>query len=457
MREYDYILVYEHKVRELEALCLLKCELERRKHSVLILGLNSFEFYKSSNSICKKKYYAKVLGVFGCYNTNTLRMNVAQIVKFDKVINLQWEQMLAERRERGGTDHSISEIGKEVVHISWGHANRNRLVNDIGIAENKVFECGNMAFDFLSPDFDGYYYAKEEIHAFFDIPLNMKICTFFANFKGAGLNAEQLEQMGKQRGEDWIRTQKVAKQVKDISLEWLLRAAKEKNNIFFVYRPHPGEDTKRVEELIEKYDNIRVIRELSSKQWIKVSDYMFTWHSTVAIEAKFANKQCILLEPENCIVPKLEEAVIFQNAKGVTNYSEFIKTFDGIMIEDSLSQRQIESYFGKLGSKNSYVKVADAFEKVFSDDSYLLNEKINLYGVYEQENPRKRRGVFWAIDELVWGYLAICSVLKLKKKDKRMQEYQFIRKREKIECASKREIEKTCNKIKKVIGTKNYI
>ena len=30
LKQVDFLMIYEHKVRELENLCLLKCELEKR-------------------------------------------------------------------------------------------------------------------------------------------------------------------------------------------------------------------------------------------------------------------------------------------------------------------------------------------------------------------------------------------------------------------------------------------
>lgn len=452
MREYDFIFVYEHKTRELETLCLLKCELEKRKYSVQLLGLNSFEFYKSHNAICKFKYYARVLVVFACYNINTLRMCVQQIVKFDKVINLQWEQMISKRQERVGSVRNFTDIGKSVVHIAWGEANLQRLLNVAKVDEKKVFKCGNAALDFLTPRFDDYYYDKKRICKIYNIPANMKICTIFANFRGADMNEEQVEKRRKKMGDGWVEVQKVGKKVKRIVLQWLERAASEYPNIFFVYRPHPGENTAEVESILDKYNNVGIIGELSSKQWIRISDCMFTWHSTVAIESRIANRPCVLIEPNNCQVPTEEDSIIFEDVVGISDYTEFAECLSGKVIENSISDNLVKAYFGENYKESSYKNVANAFEVVYKEDYYLLAEQIEKYRVYELDaNARSRMGVYRIVDELVWRYLGLCSFLQINSNSESVKEYQFVRKREKIECASSKEIRKVCRKIKKII------
>ena len=90
MEKLDFLFIYEHKVRELENLCLMKYELDRRGYKTKILYVEDEEALKA----VKPFYYAKVAVLMACYGNHTLEWQTKDCVRFDKVIDLQWENIV---------------------------------------------------------------------------------------------------------------------------------------------------------------------------------------------------------------------------------------------------------------------------------------------------------------------------------------------------------------------------
>ena len=85
MKELDFLFLYEHKVRELENLCLIKYELDRRGYRTEIRYIED-----AGNALAVKPFiHTKVLLVMACYNNQTLNWQTKDFVKFDKVIDMQ--------------------------------------------------------------------------------------------------------------------------------------------------------------------------------------------------------------------------------------------------------------------------------------------------------------------------------------------------------------------------------
>ena len=103
MRELDFLFVYEHKVRELENLCLIKYELDKRGYRTEIRYIEDAE-----NELAVKPFiHTKVLLVMACYDNTALAWQIKNYVKFDKIIDMQWENIVYPKdEEREGALHS---------------------------------------------------------------------------------------------------------------------------------------------------------------------------------------------------------------------------------------------------------------------------------------------------------------------------------------------------------------
>ena len=84
MKELDFLFLYEHKVRELENLCLIKYELDKRGYKTEIRYIED-----ARNALAvKPQIHAKVLCVMACYNDQTLNWQAKEFVTFDKIIDM---------------------------------------------------------------------------------------------------------------------------------------------------------------------------------------------------------------------------------------------------------------------------------------------------------------------------------------------------------------------------------
>ena len=162
MMELDFLFIYEHKVRELENLCLMKYELDRRGYRTKIAYVDDAVNAEADRPI----YHAKVLCTMACYDNYTLFWHSKQFVKFEKVIDLQWENIVYPKDEqREGAYKNFWGIGKDVVHVSWGRQNVDRLLGAAHLDEKKVKLTGHVGMDFLREPLNRFYLSREELFA----------------------------------------------------------------------------------------------------------------------------------------------------------------------------------------------------------------------------------------------------------------------------------------------------
>ena len=119
----DFLILYEHVVREYESITLLKLELERRGYTVDIRQLLDRK---------KLKYFTwkkpKVLVASAMYDDKTMNSFVYNNVGVcNKVVNLHWEQVLSEEQENSPF-FNCGQSASYAMHTCWGTAARDRIV-----------------------------------------------------------------------------------------------------------------------------------------------------------------------------------------------------------------------------------------------------------------------------------------------------------------------------------------
>lgn len=370
MKEYDFLLMYEHKVRELDNLCLLKYELDKRGYSTKILYANDYELVKARTTV----YKTKVLVIGYCYTSSSIRDYASYRIKFDKVINLQWEQVTTNEQETdSGSFRNLSGLAKEIVHISWGEKNQKRLIEKAGVAPQNVKVTGNITMDLLRPEFRGFYFPREEICRRYDLPEEKKLCLFIAGFKYVEVSAEAKRATIARFGEGRRHYLEVAEKEQLTILQWFRQFLEENKDCVIVYRPHPGDPSPRAEKLAQEYENFRVISELSVKQWITVSDLVYAWNSTAILEAFFAGKNPIYLCPYP--IPEDQDHPLLMEMNKVEDYETFRKTVSGEVLDIGLTKEMVNPFYLVDDKRASYLKIVDAFEEVYRDDIYTLDSR----------------------------------------------------------------------------------
>lgn len=367
MQEYDFLLMYEHKVRELDNLCLLKYELDKRGYRTKILYENDYELVKARTPV----YKTKVLVIGYCYTSSSIRDYASYRIKFDKVINLQWEQVTTNEQEKDSSSfRNLSGLAKHIVHISWGEKNRKRLIEKAGVASRNVKVTGNITMDLLRPEFRGFYHSREEICRRYDLPADKRLCLFIAGFKYVEASAEEKRETIARFGEGRRHYLEVAEKEQLTILQWFRQFLEENRDCVIVYRPHPGDASPRAEKLAQEYENFRVISELSVKQWIAVSDLVYAWNSTAILEAFFAGKNPIYLCPYP--IPEDQDHPLLMQMNKVKDYETFRRTISGELPDIGLTKEMVNPFYLVDEKRASYLKIADAFEEVYRDDGYAF-------------------------------------------------------------------------------------
>ena len=370
MMELDFLFIYEHKVRELENLCLVKYELDRRGYRTKIAYVDDAVNAEADRPI----YHAKVLCTMACYDNYTLFWHSKQFVKFEKVIDLQWENIVYPKDEqREGAYKNFWGIGKDVVHVSWGRQNVDRLLGAAHLDEKKVKLTGHVGMDFLREPLNRFYLSREELFAKYDIPLDKKVILFASPYYGDYLSEEYIAGMRRAFGNDWGEYYQFMCDSQKEVLGWFEKICREHNDMVIIFRPHPGHPSIVAEELEKRCDNFRIIAGESVKQWIVACDKIYTGNSSVVVEAYFAKKMCQLLFPFP--VTSGYELQLIADSKKITTYEEFDVSVCSIQETFPTPEKSIEAIYLIDWKMPNYVKFANMAEEVWQDDYYRLSRR----------------------------------------------------------------------------------
>ena len=370
MEQLDFLFIYEHKVRELENLCLMKYELDRRGYRTKIVYIDDAQNALQEYPI----YHTKVLCTMACYDNSTLYWHTKEYVKFDKVIDLQWENIVyAKDEDREEAYKNYWGIGKEVVHVSWGKQNVNRLLNAAHLDERKVKLTGHVGMDFLRPPLNRYYMSREELFEKYGIPVQKRVILFASPYFGDQLTDEYIAGMCRAFGDDWPQYYDFMCDSQKIVLSWLEELCKQDANIYVVFRPHPGHPSSMAERLEKTYDNFSIIATESVKQWIVTCDKVYTGNSSVVVEAFFAKKMCQLLFPLPT-TPGFELKLI-TDSKKISTFEDFTGSVYSDSEEFPTPEESIEEIYLIDWEKPNYVRFADMAEEVLRDDYYRIPGK----------------------------------------------------------------------------------
>lgn len=408
MTELDFLFIYEHKVRELENLCLMKYELDRRGYRTKIVYIDDAQNALADAPV----YHAKVVCTMACYDNYTLFWHTKRFVKFEKVIDLQWENIVYTKDEqREDAYKNYWGIGKDVVHVSWGEQNVKRLLNAAHLEEKKVKLTGHVGMDFLREPLNRYYITRQELFAEYDIPVDKRVILFASPYYGDCLTKEYIAGMCKAFGEDWTEYYKFMCESQKVVLEWFERICREHPDIIVIFRPHPGHPSIMANELAKRCTNFRIISDKSVKQWIVACDKVYTGNSSVVVEAFFAKKMCQLLFPFPT-TPGFELQLIADSRK-IMAYDDFYKSVFAEQETFPTPEKSIEDIYLIDWKTPNYIKFADMAEEVLRDDYYQLTRR-QLRDYKEYSKMEQLVQLFTNMKPLYSVYLSLLRNPKLK-------------------------------------------
>ncbi len=292
IKEVDFLFEYEVKNRELDQLCLLAAYLEQKGYTVAFVNSWDALFHKPI------PYKAKVLGISACYNDDVYNYFCSHAVKYDKVVNFQWEQ-LDINRVYDGTDALWvhSGIALKTRHVCWGEKQVDHLNKQMKISLDYLFDCGYLTLDFYRDEVKSVLPGRRELFERHGLDVRKKTILFVSSFALVGLpDSEEANTYQHKETRDFVY--ETAEKSQQMILEWLERLSKENPDLQVIYRPHPAEaENPLVIGIAEKTSNFYVIGEESIKNWINTCDILYNWQSTSMIEMFASRKPTFLLRP----------------------------------------------------------------------------------------------------------------------------------------------------------------
>jgi len=391
----DFLISYEHKAREIEAVTLIQAELERRGYSVALTCT-----YDPERIAFTRSYSAKVVVTSALYNDGGLYGFVYSVAGFcKKVVNLQWEQALTNQDESDPAFYQNPKgRARTAVHVCWGPAAQRRLLT-AGVPSNRAPVLGPIQMDFASPAFHEFYLTKRAIAASFNLDASKDWVLFISSFTFVNMSAEEYATEVRSMGPSLDEFRTLSIQSKAAIVEWLQRAATEYADKVFIYRPHPSENRDLdLADLERRCPNFRVIGELPVKQWIRCCDTLLTWYSTSAAEAFFLDKHCTILRPVP--IPFSWDVSIYRGANAVSDLDSFLACLKTTGERFPLDEALLREYFDVDPRTPSYMRVCDLLERVFQSEDYDMPPSSLWFRAW-LPLERLRHRVFFVLKELI--------------------------------------------------------
>jgi len=446
----DFLINYEHKARELEAICLIKAELERRGYSV--------EFsctYDEDRIRFVQRRKAKVVLASALYNDACLYGFVYSIAGFcRKVVNLQWEQALTNQDE---SDPSFYQNPKgyatEALHLCWGEEPRNRLLR-AGLNGDRAVVVGPVQMDFLRPEFSDFYFTREDIARQFDLDAAKEWILFISSFTFVNMTDEEYDTEVKHMGNRLHDFQRLSILSKQEIINWLKVAIKKHPGKIFIYRPHPSENgDQSLLEMEAEHKNFRIVKDLSVKQWIKCSDKILTWYSTSVAEVFFAGKSCTILRP--VAIPYEWDVSIYRNARMISDISHFLQDIEKNDDTFPLSEALIRDYFQSQDTTPACIRLCDVLERVLNSQDYDMRKHRPLILIYILLQQIRHR-LFFIIKEVLartnYRKLVMGNHFLIKKMEKHLAVMDRLRRDRGKNQASDKELTEVFSKIQRIVN-----
>ena len=355
----DFLILYEHIVRELDSDCLLAAELQRRGFRVELFQLMS---RKKIRYFWRKK--PKVIITSAMYDNDTLNSFVYNNVgKLNKIINLHWEEVLSREQEESDF-YSLKQNAAKCIHICWGEAAKQRIIEH-GVKQGNAVVTGAIHLDFLNQRFFGSSKSKPQLAQEFDIDISKNWILYISSFSCASMDEGEIGELNEMTNLDFTGFKQVGARSMTKTLDWFDRLLTDRPENILIYRPHPSEwESKELSEMKRRHPGMfKVVSDHTVREWVLACDDIFTWMSTSISEIFYAEKSCIILRPE----PLYDDydPVIYKGCDSVDCYDELLKRFDDKKRKFPIKPELIKAHYSVIEDCPSYMRIADLCEEVY--------------------------------------------------------------------------------------------
>lgn len=361
-QKVDFVIRYEHKVRELESIMLLKLELERRGYSVVLVCNYDFKL--------KKQYKPRVIVVPAGYLPSQILGDISKYGRFRKIANLQWEQLFESKYDRNlNSPFNIKGICLKIKHFLWGQEECNRL-EYAGLSMDNALKVGQLNTDLLRGNFKKSLISRHEIAQKYGLEENSKWFLFISSFAYCELDDLQMNLCRQDSGEENFNYfMNVSIKSRNEILRWFKKALMAHPNIILIYRPHPDEARKSeiLKEMERNYSNFRVIQDLAMKHWINSCDKVYNWYSTGQIDVMMLHKPYRFLRPIK--IKRDMDYSLFEGMNPIKEEKNFLDDYSDLTNLDIIKKDHLASHY-YIPKNFVYQNVADILEKMLLTKEY---------------------------------------------------------------------------------------
>lgn len=364
-QKVDIVIRYEHKVRELESIMLIKIEMERRGYSVAFTA--NYD-YKN-----KKRYDPTLIISPAIYNDDQLKSDVSKYGLKKKVANLLWEQVMgiAEEESPQGA-HNIYGTGQKAITFCWGENTQRRLVA-AGMLKENAKVVGQINTDLLRGPYKKLLATKEQLGVQYGINSDARWNLFISSFAYCELDNIQKELIKEVYGVKYFNDfSNISIDSRKAILAWFEVLLNKYPNDILIYRPHPDEMAKsdELKNLASKFSNFIVIADLSLKHWCNAADKVYNWYSTGMIDAVVLNKPCRILRP--CYISEEFDYRLFYAAKHIKNLDDFLSEYESLDCTNGLDSQIVSDYY-YVPERFVYQEICDYLEEMLKTDKYDIH------------------------------------------------------------------------------------
>ena len=321
IKDVDFLFIYEHRNREMDSICLLGAYLESKGYRVGYVNTWDSMFH------VHPEYRTKVILVPACYRSGPYAFFTGFAMSFEKVVNLQWEQVIMNGvvYSEDKTDWDYNGEALVTRHVCWGENDRDYLHDRFGMDYSMMRVCGYLPLDFYREELRGATSERDELFSRYGLDPNRKTLLFISSFAEAGkpLAEAAVVDGDEEESRENIRMQEKSQ---EILLDWFRQLLRDEEGLQIIYRPHPAE--AKNPEFLKRAREIRdfhVIQQESIRNWIMNCDILCNWQSTAMIELYAAKKKSLILRP--IPIPFKRAMPIFDEGhfRAVTCYEELLK------------------------------------------------------------------------------------------------------------------------------------
>lgn len=367
MKKLDVLIYFEHIVRELDACMILKYELEKMGLTAEIVSTHRNRYW---NFV---KYQPKMLVVpFLFADKDDIAYKEFKEMYGDvEILNLHHEQLYNKMTKY----HFMpkNDVSKNSYHLSWGDIFAQALMT-AGVESRKIVIAGN-------PRTDDYYYNAVDLNKY--IKDYKELIFVPMSFAWAFLDESYFLEKGNLDPLLFREQKEITIKSAELFLISIRKLARNYPEKLFVLRPHPFEKDETYTKYLSELDdnplekNIVILQEGNVYDWIKESELVIGWLTTVSLEASIFEKKNVIYNPIE-LPAKMKTDFMNLYDEIVTDYNtlnSIVGNLDNYKFENIKLKKHLHESMGVADGKVNY-RIARFINSILNKSN--LQQKIHF-------------------------------------------------------------------------------